>query len=74
MWTSVREKYRDCRVTSNTSSFALMSNGQLYMIDDTSGQLRQRMASNTAGGSSDWQSVTVMGNMQGDRISVSSIQ
>jgi hypothetical protein len=71
-WTTVREKYKDCKVTSNTSSFALMSNGQLYMIDDPNGTLHEQASSNT--GRDDWHSVTLMGNMQGDHISVSSIQ
>jgi hypothetical protein len=70
-WTTVRDKYKDCKVTSSTSSFALMSNGQLYMIDDPDGTLRQQASSNTG---SDWHSVTVMGNMQGDHISVSSVK
>lgn len=70
-WTTVREKYKDCKVTPATTSFAIMSNGQLYMIDDSSGSLRQRMSSNA---SSDWHTLTVMGNMTGDRITVSSIQ
>jgi hypothetical protein len=71
-WTAVREKYKDCKVTPNTSSFALMSNGQLYMIDDANGTLGKQASSNT--GRDDWHSVTVMGNMQGDHISVSSVQ
>ena len=70
-WTTVREKYKDCKVTSNTSTFALMSNGQLYMVDDPSGTLRQQSNSNTGG---DWHSVTLMGNMQGNHISVASVQ
>jgi hypothetical protein len=70
-WTTVRDKYKDCKVTSSTSSFALMSNGQLYMIDDPDGTLRQQASSDTG---SDWHSVTVMGNMQGDHISVSSVK
>jgi hypothetical protein len=75
-WTSVREKYKDCKVTPSTSSFAMMSNGQLYMVDDTAGALRQRMSANTstAATSSDFQTVTLMGTPQGDRISVTSVQ
>jgi hypothetical protein len=72
-WTTAREKYRDCKVTGLTSSFALLSNGTLYMIDDTSGALRQRMASDT-GTATDWRTVTVMGSGNGDRITVSSVQ
>jgi trimeric autotransporter adhesin len=70
-WITAREKYKDCKVTSNSSSFALMSNGQLYMIDDPQGILRQQARSNTGG---DWQTVTVIGDMQGDRISASSLR
>jgi len=70
-WTTVREKYKDCKVTADTSSFALMSNGRLYMIDDRNGTLRQQASSNTGG---DWRPVTLMGNMQGDHIAVSSVK
>ena len=73
LWTTVREKYTACRITPNTSSFALMSNGQVYMLDDASGMVRQRMSSAKTGGS-DWHSVSVMGTMDGSRIRVSSIQ
>ena len=69
--TTVREKYKDCKVTSSTSSFALMSNGQVYMIDDPNGTLRQQASSSTG---SDWHTVSVTGNMQGDHISVSSVK
>ena len=72
-WTTAREKYRDCRVTGMTSSFALLSNGTLYMIDDTSGAVRQRMASDT-GTAIDWRTVTLMGTANGDRITVNSVQ
>jgi hypothetical protein len=71
---SVRNTYRDCKVTSATSSFALMSKGQLYMIDDTSGSLRQKMSSNPGGSSNDFHTVTVMGTPQGERLSVTSVQ
>jgi len=70
-WMAAREKYKDCQVTPTTSSFAIMSNGQVYMIDDAAGSLRQRMSTNAG---KDWHTVTIMGNMNGDRISVSSIQ
>jgi len=70
-WITVRDKYKDCKVTSSTSSFALMSNGQLYMVNDPDGTLRQQANSDTG---SDWHSVTVMGNLQGDHISVSSVK
>jgi hypothetical protein len=74
-WTSVREKYKDCNVTPSTASFAIMANGQLYMIDDTAGAVRQRMSANTASSSgTDFQTITVMGTPQGDRISVTSVQ
>ena len=74
-WINVRDKYRECMVKPTTSSFALMSNGKLYMLDDTSGALRQRMSSNTtAGAASEFHSVTVMGTPQGDRIGVTSVQ
>ena len=42
-------KYKDCKVTADTSSFALMSNGRLYMIDDRNGTLRQQASSSTGG-------------------------
>jgi hypothetical protein len=70
-WTKVRETYKDCKVTPTTSSFAIMSNGQLYMVDDTSGTLRHKMSANT---SSDWAAVTLMGTKDGDRIRASSIR
>lgn len=70
--TTVREKYKDCRVTSTTSSFALMSNGQLYMIDDSKGLL-QRMV-NAADLAAEWHTVTIAGNVDGDRLTPSSMQ
>jgi hypothetical protein len=72
-WTTAREKYRDCKVTGITSSFALLSNGTLYMIDDTSGAVRQRMASDT-GTAIEWRTVTVTGSANGDRITVNSVR
>jgi hypothetical protein len=73
-WTTVREKYRECMVTPSTSSFALMSNGQLYLIDDSSGALRQRTSSNTAGAANDFRTITVMGTPKGGRLSITSVQ
>jgi len=70
-WIKVRDTYRDCKVTPTTSSFALMSSGQVYMIDDTNGALRQKMTSSNAG---DWNAVTLTGSKKGDRIRVSSIE
>ena len=70
--TDVREKYKDCLVTPTTTSFALMSNGQLYMVDDTAGALRQRMSSST--GASAWHTVTITGKMNGDRISAIAVK
>jgi hypothetical protein len=71
--TTVPEKYKDCRVTPTTMSFALMSSGRLYMIDDTNGVLRQRMSAPGVAGS-DWQTVSITGDLRGDRISTSSVQ
>jgi hypothetical protein len=68
----VREKYKDCKVTPTTSSFALMSEGKLYMIDDSTGSIRERM--NSAGTAREWQSLTITGTMSGDRINASSVQ
>jgi len=68
---TVREKYKDCKVTPSTTSFAIMSDGQLYMIDDAGGSVRQRMSS---GAGSDFRTVTVMGTMNGDRLAITSIQ
>jgi hypothetical protein len=78
-WTTAREKYKDCKVTSTTSSFALMSNGRIYMIDDTNGALRQKVSAPATAEvsdapSRDWHSVSVTGNIEGDRIRVSSVQ
>ena len=70
-WTTVREKYKDCKVSPTTTSFAIISNGQLYMLDGASDALKQRTSSNTP---SDWHSVTVVGNMTGDRITVTSVR
>jgi peptidoglycan DL-endopeptidase CwlO len=70
--TTVREKYKDCKVTPTTSSFALMSEGKLYMIDDSTGSIRERM--NSAGTAREWQSLTITGTMSGDRINASSVQ
>jgi len=70
-WTTVREKYKDCKVSPTTTWFAIMSNGQLYMLDGASDALKQRTSSNTP---SDWHSVTVVGNMTGDRITVTSVR
>jgi hypothetical protein len=70
-WTTVREKYKDCKVSPTTTSFAIMSNGQLYMLDGASDALKQRTSSNTP---SDWHTVTVVGNMMSDRITVTSVR
>ena len=70
--TDVREKYKGCLVTPATTSFALMSGGKLYMLDDTNGALRQRMSSST--GASAWHTVTINGKMSGDRISAISVK
>jgi hypothetical protein len=70
-WTTVREKYKDCKVSPTTTSFAIMSNGQLYMLDGASDALKQRTSSNTP---SDWHRITVVGNMTGDRITVTSVR
>ena len=70
--TDVREKYKGCLVTPATTSFALMSGGKLYMLDDTNGALRQRMSSAT--GASAWHTVTINGKMSGDRISAMSVK
>ena len=70
-WTTVREKYKDCKVSSTTTSFAIMSNGQLYMLDGGSDALKQRTSTNTP---SDWHTVTVVGNVTGDRITVTSVR
>jgi hypothetical protein len=70
-WATVREKYKDCKVSPTTTSFAIMSNGQLYMLDGASDALKQRTSSNTP---TDWHSVTVVGNMTGDRITVTSVR
>jgi hypothetical protein len=49
-----------------------MSNGQLYMVDDADGMLRQRMKSSD--GSWESHSVTITGTLSGDRLSASSVQ
>jgi len=70
--TEVREKYKTCLVTPTTTSFALMSGGKLYMLDDANGALRQRMSSST--GASAWHTVTINGKMTNDRISATSVK
>jgi hypothetical protein len=82
-WTTVREKYKDCKVTPNTRLFALMSDGQLYLLDDQQAMLRGMTGSGRNPGSNvvtigktepEWRTVTVKGKLEGNRIQVDSVQ
>ena len=70
-WVTVREKYKDCKPTASTTSFAIMSNGELYLVDDASGTLKQRVSNNT---DTDWHSVSINGSLTGNRLNATSIQ
>lgn len=70
-WTTAREKYKDCKVSPTTTSFAIMSDGQLFLLDGAGDALKQRTSSNTA---TEWHTVNVTGNVTGDRITVTSVQ
>ena len=70
--TTVREKYKDCKVTANTTRFAIYSNGKITMLDDASNTMvRDKLAGNTRVAGSEWMSVTMGGSIEGDRLKVS---
>jgi hypothetical protein len=71
-WMTVREKYKDCKVTSRTTSFALMSEGQLYMLDDDSSSLKPQTSSSAAS-DSEWRTVNIVGKQTGDHIAVTAV-
>ena len=81
-FTTVREKYRDCMVKPTTTSFAIHSDGRLIVLDESANQMvRQQVTSDQfrsamtdASGNPKWMSVTLNGSMQGDRLSVTSVQ
>jgi len=69
---TVREKYKDCKVTSRTTSFALMSEGQLYMLDDDSSSLKPQTSSSAAS-DSEWRTVSIVRKQTGDHIAVTAV-
>jgi hypothetical protein len=71
--TTVREKYKDCKVTASTTKFAVYSNGSLTMLDDSSNTMvKDKLVSNPRVGNSEWMSVTMQGSMEGNQLKVSS--
>lgn len=70
-WATEQETYRQCRVTGDTNSFALMSNGRLYKLDDAKNMMSKRVESRSSG---DWSTVVVSGTVSGDRIRVTAVQ
>lgn len=70
---SVPEQYRDCKVKSSTTSFALYANGKLYMLDRVSNQTMQEYNMKHASevpdaGSSAWLMRTVAGTATSDNV------
>jgi hypothetical protein len=70
---SVPDKYRDCRVKSSTTSFAIYANGRIYMLDRVSNQMMQEhmlkagpAARHTK--SSEWITRTVVGTATSDDV------
>lgn len=68
---AVSEVYKECKLKPATSSYALLSDGKVYLLDDTMGSLRQKMTGNTSTG---WITMSVIGSLEGDKIKVSSVQ
>jgi hypothetical protein len=73
--TTVREKYGACQVKPTTTSFAIYSQGTVYMLDASGNQaISQQMTSGTLAGGSDqnagsrFMMVSVNGTPQGDRL------
>jgi len=71
---SVPDSYRDCHVKPSTTSFAIYSDGQLYMFDRISNQMmqdRMQNARSTAADSTNsnkWSTITVVGTATSDRV------
>jgi hypothetical protein len=67
--TTVREKYAQCMPTATTTSFAIHSNGQPYILDQAGNDMvRQQMSGEAfragmtdASGQPRWMAVTVEG-------------
>jgi hypothetical protein len=80
--TTVREKYSQCVVTPSTTSFAIHTDGQLYVLDQASNDMVRQQMSNEAfrasmsdGGSGPkFMTVTVVGTPSGDRLSITSVR
>jgi hypothetical protein len=66
---SVPETYRDCKVKTSSTSFALYSDGRVYMLDRISNQMMQEhMAKAPARRGSAWQTVTLVGSATSDDV------
>jgi hypothetical protein len=80
--TTVGEKYKNCMATANTSSFAIYSNGSLYVLDQAGNDMvRQQMGAEAfrasmvdANGSTKWMTVTVQGTPNGESLAITSIR
>ena len=70
---AVPDKFRDCRLKASTTSYALYTNGKVYMLDRVSNQMMQeRMAkaprNNSAANSNDWTTSTLVGTSTSDDV------
>lgn len=68
--TMVPERYRSCGLTSSTSSFALLVNDRVYMLDRVSNQMMQERRLKTRSDRPDakWVNTTVVGTATSDNV------
>jgi len=71
---AVPERYRDCRLKSATTSFAVYADSQIYILDRISNQMMQerlqgaRSATADASTQNKWVTTTVVGTATSDRV------
>jgi hypothetical protein len=69
----IPERYRDCKVKSSTTSFAIYANNRMYMLDRVSNQMMQEQMLKEktqlpSAGSSAWINRTVVGTATSDDV------
>lgn len=66
----IPKKYRECGLTSSTTSFALYANGRIYMLDRVSNQMMQEHMLKTAPDTSSlkWIRRTLVGTATSDNV------
>lgn len=80
--TTVREKYRDCMATTDTSAFAIHADGKLYVFDQTGNDMIRKQMGGEAfraamaneSGAPKWTTATVQGTANGDTLTITSVR